>query len=335
VKKAASVPLQSGGILIFRVGAGRLMLRCLSVLLWRMADPQTLPVRPHGWETLRLGKSRFLSLMTLAFWSAALLVAGAGLTSWQHFRNLSLEFLRNPPGLSLESTAERIEEEAGGPWRVVNPPAARKLALLAGSVRQGQATLDKTARAYEAGRRELQDLGALARIDRARSLAGPLRAVLNETRSAWHRETMVYQELQQGLARSLDGTTPAGRRLQGRLAAVTREHALQLSVLASDGHRLGEATKALHPGDSFDLPLPADGWLLLTDLARKGQGGLEVRQEMRLPLREWTDQPIRFPWGGASVQMRFSGWASSDAAPFPKLSPGAQAELGWPVAGQR
>jgi hypothetical protein len=330
VKQAAAPPSPSGGSLVFRVGAGRLILRCLGVLLWRAADPRTLPVRPDGWEITRPDKSRLLPLIALLGWSAALLVAGIGLASWQHFRNLRSEFLRIPPGLSLDSTAEHMEQAARGPWLLLNPQACRKIARLAGAVREGQVALHNAAKVYEAAGETLRDLGPVARADRGRALVEPLRAALGEVRSPWHRETLVYRELQGALAPYLAAPSPASPRLQGRLTALTPDHALQLAVLTRDGRPLEAATSPLQPGAGFDLPIVPDGWLLLTDLVRQQRGVFEVREDTRIPLREWTQQPIRFPRGGASVQVHFTGATAQAAPSFPDLSPGARAELGWP-----
>ena len=120
-----------------------------------------------------------------------------------------------------------------------------------------------------------------------------------------------------------------------RLIAVTPGHALQLSVLANDGRALEAATSPMQPGAGFDLPLVPDGWLLLSDLVRKERGVFEVREDTRIPLREWTEQPIIFPRGGASVQVHFTGPAAQRGPSFPALSPGARAELGWPETGDR
>ncbi len=330
MKRTASVPSPAAGDLVFRVGAGRLLLRGLGVLLWRAADPRTLPVRPDGWEITRPDKSRLLLLITILGWSAALFAAGAGLASWQHFRNLRSEFLRIPPGLSLDSTAEHMERAARGPWRLLNPGACRKIVRLAGSVREGQVALQNAARAYEATGETLRGLGPVARADRGRALVEPLRAALGEVRSPWHRETLVYRELQGALAPYVAASSSASRRLQGRLTALTPEHALQLSVLTKDGGPLEAATSPLQPGAGFDLPLVPDGWLLLTDLVRQQRGGFEVREDTRIPLREWTDQPFRFPHDGALMQVHFTGQATQAAPSFPELSPGARAELGWP-----
>lgn len=335
MKRIASVPSPAADVFVFRVGAGRLLLRGLGVLLWRAADPRTLPVRPDGWEITRPDKGRLLPIITILGWSAALVVAGIGLASWQHFRNLRSEFLRIPPGLSLDSTAEHMERAARGPWLLLNPQACRKIARLAGSVREGQIALQNAARAYEAAGEALGGLGPVARADRGRALVEPLRAALGEVRSPWHRETLVYRELQGALAPYFAASSSETRRLQGRLTALTPEHALQLSVLTKDGRPLETATSPLQPGAGFDLPIAPDGWLLLTDLARQQRGVFEVREDARIPLREWTEQPIRFPRGGASVQVHFTGPAARAAPSFPELSPGARSELGWPQQSHR
>ena len=330
MKRTVAGPSPAPGNLVFRVGAGRLLLRGLGVLLWRAADPQTLPVRPDGWEIMRPDRSRLLPLLTMLGWSAALLVASIGLVSWQHFRSLRSEFLRIPPGLSLDATAEHMERAARGPWLLLNPQACRKIARLADSVREGQVALQNAARAYEAVGETLDGLGPVARADRGRTLVEPLRAALGDVRSPWQRETLVYRELQGALAPYLAAPSSASLRLRGRLTALTPEHALQLSVLTQDGRPLEPATSPLQPGAGFDLPIVPDGWLLLTDLVSKQQGVFEVREDTRVPLREWTEQPIRFPRSGASVQVHFTGPAAQTAPPFPELSPGARAELGWP-----
>lgn len=329
MKRTASVPSPASSDLVFRVGAGRLLLRALGVLLWRAADPRTLPVRPDGWDIMRPDKSRLLPLLTILGWTVAVSVAGIGLASWQHFRNLRSEFLRIPPGLSLDSTAEHMERAARGPWLLLNPQACRKITRLAGSVREGQVALQNAAEAYEAAGETLRSLGPVARAERGRALVKPLCATLGEVRSPWHRETLVYRELQGALAPYLAASSSAGLRLQGRLTALTPDHALQLSVLTKDGRPLEAATSALQAGAGFDLPLVPDGWLLLTDLVRQQRGVFEVREDTRIPLREWTEQPIRFPRGGASAQVHFTGSTAQAAPPFPELSPGARAELGW------
>jgi hypothetical protein len=325
-----SPPSDEGARVVFGVGSGRLLLRCLGVFLWRAADPSTLPVHPAGWVAPAIEAKAARSLAAPAIWLVALAITGVGAVSRQHFQRVEAQYLRNPPGVAISVTADQMEKAASGPWRLLNPPASRKLVRLAGSVRQGETLLEQAARAYAAAGAEVRDLGPVARAGRARILTAPLRASLATIPTTWHRETVVYRELEQALTPDPTGVTPANRRLQGRLTAVTPDHALQLTVLASDTRPVGAATKVLHPGDGFDLPLPEDGWLVLTDLVRKGQGLLEVREEMRVPLREWTEQPIRFPRGGASVQMRFSGPAAWGAGSFPKLSPAARAELGWP-----
>jgi hypothetical protein len=330
VTRTAAVPPAAARDLVFRVGAWRLLLRSLGVLLWRAADPRTLPVRPDGWENARPDQSRLLPLITILVWAATLLVAGIGLASWQHFRSLRSEFLRIPPGLSLDSTAEHMERAARGPWLLLNPRACRRIARLAGSVREGQVALQNAAKAYEAAGETLRSLGPVARAERGRTLVEPLGAALGEVRSPWHRETLVYRELQGALAPYLAASSSASRRLQGRLTALTPEHALQLSVLDGDNRPLEAATSPLQPGAGFDLPLVPDGWLLLTDLVRQQRGAFVVREDTRIPLRDWTEQPIRFPRGGASVQVHFSGSTAQAAPPFPELSPGARAELGWP-----
>ena len=328
--RTASEPSPAAGDRVFRVGAGRLVLRGLGVLLWRAADPRTLPVRPDGWEIRRPDRGRLLPLLAILGWLGTLFVAGIGLVSWHHFRNLRSEFLRIPPGLSLDATAEHLERAGRGPWLFLNPQACRKVARLAGSVREGQAALQNAAKAYEAAGDTLRGLGPVARADRGRTLVEPLRAALGEVRSPWHRETLVYRELRGALEPYLAPPSSASRRLHGRLTALTPDHALQLSVLTKDGRPLETATSPLEPGAEFDLPFVLDGGLLLTDLVRQQRGVFEVREDMRMPLREWTEQPIRFPRGGASVQVRFTGPAAQAAPSFPELSPGARAELGWP-----
>jgi hypothetical protein len=299
------------------------------VWLWRTADPQSLPVRPEDWVAAPSAKGRWLPLITILAWSAAALCAGAGLVSWQHFRSVRADFLRIPPGLSLESTAQSMERSLDGPWRVLNPLTCKEIARLAGSVREGQIALQKAAGAYEDARQAARGLGPVGRAQRGRELVDPLRAALSEVPTPWHRETLVYRELQAAIAPYLAAPSSANRRLQGRLTALTPDHAVQLSVLSADGRPLETATAPLQPGGEFNLPFVPDGWLLLTDLVRQQRGVFEVREDTRISLREWTEQPFRFPRGGATAQVRFVG-SSAEAAPsFPALSPGARAELGW------
>jgi hypothetical protein len=150
--------------------------------------------------------------------------------------------------------------------------------------------LQNAAKAYEATGEALRGLGPVARAD---PLVEPLRAALGEVRSPWHRETLVYREMLGALAPYLDAPSPASRHLQGRLTALTPDHALQLSVLSKDGRPLEAATSPLEPGAEFDLPLVVDGWLLLADLVRQQLGMFVVREDMRMPLREWTEQTLR------------------------------------------
>lgn len=335
MKQGAPASTPSLGPPVFRVGAGRLLQRGLGVLLWRAADPRTLPVRPDGWETARPNSGRLLPLLTILVWAMALVAAGLGLASWLHFRNLRSEFLRIPPGLSLDATAERMEQGARGPWLLLNPQACRQTVRLAGSVRTGQVALQDAARMYAAARETLRDLGPVVRAERGRAIVEPLRASLEEVRSPWHRETLVYRELHDALIPYVTASPSEMRRLQGRLLALTPEHELQLSVLTADGRPLGEATAPLQPGAEFDLPIVSDGWLLLTDLVRQQRGVLEVREDTKIRVRDWTELPIRFPRGGATVQVRFSGPTAQAAPAFPDLSPGARAELGAPPPAPR
>lgn len=329
---APSPPTSRAG---FRVGTGGLLMRFLGVLLWRAADPSTLPVQPDGPVIPRPVKGRLVSIVTALSWIAALLTAGAGLAAWQHFRSLQAEFLRNPPGFSLEATAERMDAAAGGFWRILHPAASRNVTRLAGSVREGTLALQDAARAYEMAGTALRNLGPLARAGRGRTVIEPVRAALAEVHAPWHRETIAYREMQEALAPYLDETEVAGGRIEGRVTALTPGHAIQLQALAVDGRALEKGTFPLQPGNGFDLPLVRDGWLLLTDLVLKERGVFEVREATRIALLEWSEQPVRFPRGGATAQVSFSGRTARAAPPFPELSPGARAELGWPEAGER
>ncbi len=314
----------------YRVGAGGLLQRSLGVMLWRAADPRTLPVRPEGWESARPDRGRLFPLLAVLVWALTLGVAVAGFGSWHHFRSLRSDFLRIPPGLSLDAAAEQMEQAARGPWRLLHPRACRIVTRLAGSVREGQGTLQAAATAYLQAGEMMRGLSPVNRVDRGRSLVEPVHAALTEVRTPWHRETLAFRELQGGIAPYLAGPSPESGRLRGRLAAVTPGHALQLSVLDSGRQPRESPTAPLAAGGGFDLPLVPDGWLLVTDLVHQPRGGFEVREEMQIPLREWTEGAIRFPRGEAVAQVHFTS-SSDQAAPLlPELSAGARAELGWP-----
>jgi hypothetical protein len=319
----------------FRVGPGRLLVRWVGVLLWRCADPSTLPVRPDGPAVSRREAGRLLSAVITLSWVATLLVGGAGFAAWQHFRTIQAEFLRNPPGLSLEATAERMDRGAGGPWKLLHPVASQQVTILARSVREGARALQDAARAYETAGTALRGLGPVARRSRGRALVEPLRISLDAVRTPWHRETIAYREMHEALAPYLGDAATGDDRLGGRITALTPGHALQLQALAADGHPLEKGTLPLQPGTSFDLPLVRDGWLLLTDLVPKERGVFEIRESTRVPLLEWSEEPIRFPRGGAFVQVSFTGRTARAAPPLVELSPGARTELGWPGAGER
>jgi hypothetical protein len=67
----------------------------------------------------------------------------------------------------------------------------------------------------------------------------------------------------------------------------------------------------------------------MTETYSLAEATMKVIQDRR-SIREWTEEPIRFPRGGAVAQVHFAGSTDQAAASLPELSPGARAELGWP-----
>ncbi len=326
-----------------RIGLGAALTRALGVLLWRAAQPATLPVPPPSPAPSRADPAQstrapaprpaaqaLLRVTAASAWILAVAAFALTAVTAQQIRGLRHDFQTNPPGLSLQETATRLRSRVESAWWArLYPGLVPRAGELADAVAAGRERLLDAHRIYATVADTVNALGPAGRHAHGPALVRPGLEALERVDRRWHRETLAFHELRNGLAPYRHPAPLQEARLQGRVFQLAAGHALRIEILDPAGDPLERATPPLVPGDRFDVPWRPGATVLLTDLIRPVEGGAyQVHADLRLPIESWSQRAIRFDQGGHLVQVSFDPSTLALAPAIPPLSDAAAAELG-------
>lgn len=313
------------------VGPGGLLVRTLGILLWRLADPASLPVPAVDSEPARaprpdagaLGAATRVAAAAAALAGAALLAVA--LAAFLSTRSLVEQFAVTSPGTPLDETAAHLERSVSGAWwSLFYPSFDARAARAAAAIREGRSALAAAADAYEAAVAGAAATGPVGRLARGAEIVAPVNAALDQVATPWHRGTLAFREIREAVRPYAEGGAEGVARLRGTVKAALPGHALLVTL--DDGR----ASKPLEVGDRLDIPLVAGAVVRLTDLARPSDDvPFVVVEDRELPMAAWpeSEKEILFPQNGATFRVRLDDEWLQKAPPLPPLSASARAEL--------
>ncbi len=247
------------------VGVGPLLSRAIGVLVWRLAEPESLPVPPaedagggaadggatagvapapdraarDGAAPGRAAPGRAARHPAAAAIGAASVAAAAiglalvviGGAATLAMRGLGERFAATAPGTPLDETATRLESATAGRWwAIFYPTFGARLARAADSVRGGRDALADLAAAYDACRAEMAARGPAGRLLDGAELARPVAAALARVAWPWHRGTLAFREMHEAIAPYASASGAPIARLRGTIVAAPPGHALAVSL---------------------------------------------------------------------------------------------------------
>ncbi len=291
-----------------------LIARSIGVRLWRSAAPASLPVRPPGAAepaSLSRGSTGIaLVVSTVAILGIALMV----LTS-QALRRIQVSHIVPRDTRSLGDTRDAMIRESESWWRWVAPDASSRLRALADQVESGGGELRALAETYGTFQDKM-DTSMPGRVLLGHALATPVGDAMHRVARPWHRQTLVYQEVDLHAGTYL-GTPPGIGALEARVTLTPPSYNLVITVRNGTGE-LVTTSRRLQLGDLVTVPLRADHTVELAAWSRAGGGGLRQVEAVTFPLTSWPAGDIVFP----QTELRFRvAFSDSEEGPAPRPRP--------------
>ncbi|MBU1698553.1 MAG: hypothetical protein KJ970_14915 [Candidatus Eisenbacteria bacterium] len=320
------------------IHAGRCLERCAGILIWRLADPSTLPVEALSAGAAGSAKRRrskadtLLRIFGMGLGIGGFLLLAAGILGTRDVRHLTQRYITNPPGFSIRQTADELERALDQAWwRPLQPGLAPRLNRLADAIRQGRRTLMEAAVAYSNAGERMMEYGLPGRLIYGPEITRPIVEALARVSTRWHRTSLTYLHIQQVIAPYLEPVVDPSQRLVLTLKQAPPHHALLITVRNEAGQEI-YATPPIPVGSTAEIPFRPGSILTLSDLTRPANDKpFQILEDISRPLEDLSEKrPLEFPVHGASFQIGFSGELAAAAPPWDRLPPAIRQELDMP-----